>query len=89
MTKVTKTQLKAVADAINQTNANENTRKTFTIGCSNAYFTPDGYIGYEIPMEILYQAEEIHGITIPEASEVPLYQISFPKRVGEIIRKHP
>lgn len=68
MSKVTKTQLKAIADAINQTNANENTRKTFTVQCGNAYFTPDGYIGYEIPMEILYQAEETHGITIPEAS---------------------
>lgn len=68
MTKVTKTQLKAIADAINQTNVNENTRKTFTVQCGNAYFTPDGYIGYEIPMEILYQAEETHGIIIPEAS---------------------
>lgn len=68
MAKSTKTQLKAIADAIQQTNANENTRKTFTIQCGNAYFTPDGYIGYEISMEILYQAEETHEITIPEAS---------------------
>ena len=68
MTKVTKIQLKAISDAITQTNANEKTRNTFTVQCDNAYFTPDGYIGYEIPMETLYQAEETHGITIPEAS---------------------
>ena len=68
MAKVTKIQLKALSDAITQTNANEKTRNTFTVQYDNAYFTPDGYIGYEIPMEILYQAEETHGITIPEAS---------------------
>ena len=65
---MTKTQIKSLSDAIIQTNANEKTRNTFTIQCDNAYFTPDGYIGYEIPMEILYQAEETCGITIPEAS---------------------
>lgn len=65
---MTKTQIKSLSDAITQTNANEKTRKTFTIQCDNAYFTPDGYIGYEIPMETLYQAEETYGITIPEAS---------------------
>ena len=65
---MTKTQIKSLSDAITQTNANEKTRNTFTVQCDNAYFTPDGYIGYEIPMEILYQAEEAHGITIPEAS---------------------
>ena len=65
---MTKTQIKSLSDAITQTNANEKTRNTFTVQCDNAYFTPDGYIGYEIPMKILYQAEEAHGITIPEAS---------------------
>ena len=65
---MTKTQIKSLSDAITQTNANEKTRNTFTVQCDNAYFTPNGYIGYEIPMEILYQAEETHGITIPEAS---------------------
>ena len=65
---MTKTQIKSISDAITQTNANQKTRNTFTVQCNNAYFTPDGYIGYEIPMEILYQAEETHGITIPEAS---------------------
>ena len=65
---MTKTQIKALSDAITQTNANEKARNTFTVQCDNAYFTPDGYIGYEIPMKILYQAEEAHGITIPEAS---------------------
>ena len=65
---MTKTQIKSISDAITQTNANEKTRNTFTVQCNNAYFTPDGYIGYEIPMEILYQVEETHGITIPEAS---------------------
>ena len=65
---MTKTQIKTLSDAITQTNANEKTRNTFTVQCDNAYFTPDGYIGYEIPMKILYQAEEAHGITIPEAS---------------------
>ena len=65
---MTKTQIKSLSDAITQTNANEKTRNTFAVQCNNAYFTPDGYIGYEIPMEILYQAEETHGITIPEAS---------------------
>ena len=65
---MTKTQIKSISDAITQTNANEKTRNTFTVQCNNAYFTPDGYIGYEIPMEIIYQAEEAHGITIPEAS---------------------
>ena len=65
---MTKTQIKSLSDAIIQTNANEKTRNTFTVQCDNAYFTPDGYIGYEITMEILYQAEETHGITIPEAS---------------------
>ena len=63
---MTKTQIKSLSDAITQTNANEKTRNTFTVQCDNAYFTPDGYIGYEIPMKILYQAEEAHGITIPE-----------------------
>ena len=65
---MTKTQIKSISDAITQTNANEKTRNTFTVQCDNAYFTPDGYIGYEIPMEIIYQAEDAHGITIPEAS---------------------
>ena len=65
---MTKTQIKALSDAITQTNANEKTRNTFTVQCDNAYFTPDGYIGYEISMEILYQVKEAHGITIPEAS---------------------
>ena len=65
---MTKTQIKSLSDAITQTNANEKTRNAFTVQCDNAYFTPDGYIGYEIPMEILYQAEETCGITIPEAS---------------------
>ena len=65
---MTKTQIKSLSDAIIQTNANEKTRNTFTVQCDNAYFTPDGYIGYEIPMEIIYQAEDAHGITIPEAS---------------------
>ena len=65
---MTKTQIKALSDAIVQTNANEKTRNTFTVECGNAYFTPDGYIGYEIPMEILCQVEELHEITIPEAS---------------------
>ena len=65
---MTKTQIKSLSDAITQTNANEKTRNTFTVQCDNAYFTPDGYIGYEVPMETLYQAEETHGITIPEAS---------------------
>ena len=65
---MTKTQIKSLSDAITQVNANEKTRNTFTVECGNAYFTPDGYIGYEIPMEIIYQAEDAHGITIPEAS---------------------
>ena len=65
---MTKTQIKSLSDAITQTNGNEKTRNTFTVECGNAYFTPDGYIGYEIPMEIIYQAEDAHGITIPEAS---------------------
>ena len=65
---MTKTQIKSISDAITQTNANQKTRNTFAVQCNNAYFTPDGYIGYEIPMEILYQAEETCGITIPEAS---------------------
>ena len=65
---MTKTQIKSISDAITQTNANQKTRNTFTVQCNNAYFTPDGYIGYEIPMEIIYQVEEAHGITIPEAS---------------------
>ena len=65
---MTKVQIKVLSDAITQTNANEKTRDTFTVECGNAYFTPDGYIGYEIPMEIIYQAEDTHGITIPEAS---------------------
>ena len=63
---MTKTQIRALSDAITQTNANEKIRDTVTVECGNAYFTPDGYIGYEIPMEIIYQAEEAHGITIPE-----------------------
>ena len=66
---MTKTQIKSLSDTITQTNGNEKTRNTFTVECGNAYFTPDGYIGYEIPMEIIYQAEEAHGITIPEASK--------------------
>ena len=65
---MTKTQIKTLSDAITQTNGNEKTRNTFTVECGNAYFTPDGYIGYEIPMETLYQVAETHGITIPEAS---------------------
>ena len=65
---MTKTQIKSLSDAITQTNANEKTRNIFTVQYDNAYFTPDGYIGYEIPMEIIYQVEETHGITIPEAS---------------------
>lgn len=65
---MTKTQIKSLFDAITKINANEKTRNTFTIQCNNAYFTPNGYIGYEIPMEIIYQTEESHGITIPEAS---------------------
>ena len=65
---MTKTQIKSISDAMTQTNANEKTRNTFTVQCNNAYFTPDGYIGYEILMEVIYQVEEAHGITIPEAS---------------------
>lgn len=65
---MTKTQIKSLSDAIIQTNANEKTRNTFTVQCDNAYFTPDGYIGYEIPMKTLHQVEEAHRITIPEVS---------------------
>ena len=65
---MTKTQIKSLSDAITQTNGNEKARNMFNIKNDNAYFTPDGYIGYEIPMEIIYQAEDAHGTTIPEAS---------------------
>lgn len=63
-----KTQLKAIAGIINQTNSHDRTRNIFTIENGNAIFTPDGIVGYEIPMSILYQAEEEYGITIPDAT---------------------
>lgn len=63
-----KTQLKAIAGLINQTNSHDRTRNIFTIENGNAIFTPDGIVGYEIPMSILYQAEEEYGITIPDAT---------------------
>ena len=63
-----KTQLKAIAGIINQTNSHDRTRNIFTIENGNAIFTPDGIVGYEIPMSILYQAEEEYGITIPDAN---------------------
>lgn len=65
---MTKTQIKSLSDAITQTNANEKTRNTFTVQCDNAYFTPDGYSGYKIPMDMIYEAEEKCAMTIPEAS---------------------
>lgn len=63
-----KTQLKAIAGIMNQTNSHDRTRNIFTIENGNAIFTPDGIVGYEIPMSILYQAEEEYGITIPDAT---------------------
>ena len=42
---MTKTQITSIANIINKTNSNDNTRKTFTIEYGNAYFTPDGYSG--------------------------------------------
>lgn len=63
-----KTQLKAIAGIINQTSSNDRTRNMFTIENGNGIFTPDGIVGYEIPMSILYQAEEEYGITIPDAT---------------------
>lgn len=65
---MTKTQITSIAKIINKTNSNDNTRKTFTIEYGNAYFTPDGYSGYKIPMDMLYEAEEKCDLTIPEAS---------------------
>ena len=65
---MTKTQITSIAKIINKTNSNDNTRKTFTIEYGNAYFTPDGYSGYKIPMDMLYEAEEKCDMTIPEAS---------------------
>lgn len=44
-----KTQLKAIAEIINQTNSYDRTRNIFTIENGNAIFTPDGIVGYEIP----------------------------------------
>lgn len=63
-----KTQLKAIAEIINQTNSHYRTRNIFTIENGNAIFTPDGIVGYEISMSILYQAEKEYGITIPDAT---------------------
>ena len=63
-----KTQLKAIAGIINQTNSNDRTRNMFTIENGNGIFTPDGIVGYEMPMSVLYQAEEAYGITIPDTS---------------------
>ena len=63
-----KTQLKAIAGIINQTNSNDRTRNVFTIENGNAIFTPDGIVAYEMPMSVLYQAEETYGITIPDTS---------------------
>ena len=63
-----KTQLKAIAGIINQTSSNDRTRNVFTIENGNAIFTPDGSVAYEMPMSVLYQAEEAYGITIPDAS---------------------
>ena len=63
-----KKQLKTIAGIINQTNANEKTRAMFNVINGNAYFTPDGNVGYKLPMNILYDVEDAHGITIPEAS---------------------
>ena len=65
---MTKTQITSIAKIINRTNSNDNTRKTFTIEYGNAYFTPDGYSGYKIPMDMLYEVEEKCEMTIPEAS---------------------
>ena len=65
---MTKTQITSIAKIINKTNSNDNTRKTFTIEYGNAYFTPDGYSGYKIPMDMIYEAEEKCDMTIPEAS---------------------
>ena len=65
---MTKTQLKIIARIINQTNANQKTKSMFNVINANAYFTPDGIVGYKLPMDILYDVEEAHGITIPEAS---------------------
>ena len=65
---MTKTQITSIAKIVNKTNSNDSTRKTFTIEYGNAYFTPDGYSGYKIPMDILYEAEEKCDMTIPEAS---------------------
>lgn len=65
---MTKTQIKVLSDVINQTKTNEKAINMFNVINGNAYFTPDGIVGYKIPMDILYQAEESHGITIPEAS---------------------
>lgn len=63
-----KTQLKAIAGIINQTNSNDKTRNMFTIENGNGIFTPDGIVAYEMPMSVLYQAEETYGITIPDTS---------------------
>ena len=63
-----KTQLKAIAGIINQTSSNDRTRNVFTIENGNAIFTPDGIVAYEMPMSVLYQAEETYGITIPDTS---------------------
>lgn len=65
---MTKTQIISIAKIINKTNSNDSTRKTFTVKNGDAYFTPDGYIGYKIPMDILYEVEEKCDMTIPETS---------------------
>ena len=55
-----KTQLKAIAGIINQTSSNDRTRNMFTIENGNGIFTPDGIVGYEMPMSVLYQAERTY-----------------------------
>lgn len=72
-----KTQLKAIAGIINQTNSQDRTQNMFTIENGNAIFTPDGIVGYEIPMSILYQAEEEYGITIPDATGIQMVSKLF------------
>lgn len=63
-----KIQLRKISEAINKANSTDRTRKTFTVENGNAVFTPDGFVAYEIPMEIIYKVEDIYGITIPESS---------------------
>ena len=74
---MTKTQIISIATIISKTNSNDNTRKTFTVKNGDAYFTPDGYVGYKIPIDMLYEVEEKCEIKIPEASESNVISNTF------------